>query len=104
METQQNNSCLICGKEGQLNRGLCSTHHSRYYKEVRGMTKEQKARYDEELIERGFLLPLQKRGPKVADNPFANIADELFTAETRPKYQPSRRRKKKAARKKKKGS
>ena len=87
MESQQKRGCLICGKKTALNRGLCSTHHSRYYKVVKRMTDEQKAIYDQELIQRGYLLPLQKRGPKVKENPFEAVALELFAAEEKPNYE-----------------
>ena len=87
MESQQKQGCLICGKKTPLNRGLCSTHHSRYYKEVRELTDEQKAVYDQTLIQRGLLLPLQKPGPKVKENPFAAVAMELFAAEPKQDYE-----------------
>ncbi len=50
------------------------------------MSDEQKAIYDQELIQRGLLLPLQKPGPKVKENPFAAVAMELFTTEDKPGY------------------
>ena len=46
------------------------------------MTPEQKEKYDAALIKRGLLLPPKKPGPKVAENPFASVAHELFAAES----------------------
>ena len=88
MESQENRGCLICGKKAKnLNRGLCSTHHSRYYAQVRKMTADQKVAYERALIENGYLLPLQKRGPKVSEDPFALIALELLAAEDKATYE-----------------
>ena len=51
------------------------------------MTAEQKAVYDQMLIDKGLLLPIQKRGPKVYDNPFATVAQELYAAEAKAGYE-----------------
>ena len=58
------------------------------------MTKEQKEVYDQELIERGMLLPPQKRGPKVDDNAFEDVASELFSHDGKPVYQADSKSKK----------
>ena len=75
------------------------------------MTAEQKATYDQELIERQLLLPPQKPGPKVKENPFAAVAQELFAAESgeayvaaakpKPSDSPPKKPRKKTSRKRK---
>ncbi|MEM9365058.1 MAG: hypothetical protein AAGD07_03610 [Planctomycetota bacterium] len=87
MQPERTKKCLVCGKGPPLNRGLCSTHHSRYYRQVKDLTPEQKTRYESELIRRGLLLPLQKPGPKVYEDPFQQVADELFAAESSEDYE-----------------
>ena len=85
MAKKKTDGCLICGKKGTLNRGLCSTHHSRYYKETQALTPEQLEEYSNVLIERGLLLPKKKPGPKVEENQFRSLAAEMFEAATKKK-------------------
>ncbi len=68
--------CVRCGKP-MKSKGLCATHYSQYYKEIRVLSDEQKRIYDHELIEAGLLAPPEKPGPK-ADDPYAAVALKLF--------------------------
>ena len=72
--------CLRCDREAK-GRGLCSTHHSQYHKETKGMTDAQLAAYDAALVEAKLLTPPKRRGPK-PDDPYAEIAAKIKAEET----------------------
>lgn len=72
-------TCLQCTEPIQK-RGLCGTCYSRYRNALIRLEKSKRRVFEQALIDAGKLLPPGKRPPASYD-PFAELADELETAE-----------------------
>ena len=81
--------CLICGKTPLQARGLCATHHTRFHRQMRRLDESQKKIFEKSLIERGLLLPAKSPGRRVDDDPFRDVASELFVAESQGAFDQS---------------
>ncbi len=73
-----NEKCLICGKPVRQ-RGLCVTHHSRFYQAKMALPPEKREAFEAELIRKNLLSPPKPRGRQVESDVFADIADRLLT-------------------------
>ncbi len=95
----ESSRCLVCGTSPIQSRGLCAKHHSQFHREMRGLTPEQKIVYEKTLIERQLLAPRKPPGRQVTKDPFKEIAQELFVAESEQDFDMTGKKKKKTARK-----
>lgn len=74
-QTPSDRACLVCGKKmATLKRGLCGAHYELYRRARQTLPEDQRADFEEQLIERGKLA----KDARPANNPFANLAKEML--------------------------
>ena len=88
MRTSTRQTCLHCDKTA-YQRGLCTTHYSRFATEKKKIPIEKQDAFDEGMVAAGKIMPPGKRGKKIdEDDPFAGVAGEfLKVAEDATKFE-----------------
>jgi hypothetical protein len=75
-ETDEQETCLLCGGSGRLRRGLCSSHYQAFLREWRQIPEANRDAFEQELIAAGMLLPRKSPGYRAKPSQFSVIAEK----------------------------